>query len=556
MPVNPKAAVSRSKVSKKTTGKGSVSEAEQIAELQRTIKTQQESIDELTTKLHQTVIDVEHNRVLEDAQALTHLGSWQWDVVTNAISWSDELYRIYGLKPQEREVGFEEFMGMIHEEDRERVGAIISNSFQSGTPFSFEHRIVRPNGNLRYLYGMGKVVRNSKGEPMRMIGTSQDITARKAVEEALNRSNERFQAITQATHDLVYDLDLHHNSIWFNEELQSEYGYNASQGSSDLAWWISHIHPEDRERIETQINMLKRSDQQVWRAEFRFCKADGSYAVVRNRAYVLRDTEGKPERIVGSCLDITEAQRLDRAKDEFISLVSHQLRTPLTVIQLYGNMLHGGMAGVLEPLQAEYVDKMTNASVRLIKLVGDILNISRLELNRIRIDAAPTDVISLIQTHIDELTPAAKAKNVSISFKPTDKLKPVKLDSTIFGEIVHNLISNAVRYVHNDIGKITVAFEKTDDHYLLTVSDNGIGIPKTAQPHIFERFYRASNAARIDGEGTGLGLYLVKLFADTAGGDAWFTSSEGKGTTFSVSFPLKGMRQRRPENGHMSHPVS
>lgn len=522
---------------------------QELLELRKLVKQQQKTIGKLQQKLNSSIIDIEHGRVLEAAQALTHLGSWQWDVATNAIGWSDELYRIYGLKPQERPVSFDEFMGMIHPEDRERVGGIIGNAFESGGAFSFEHRIVLTNGEERSLYGMGKVVRDSHGKPLRMIGTSQDITNRKAAEEALNRSNERFQAITQATHDLVYDLDLRKNTIWFNEVLQSDYGYGPDLGhspdtSNRLAWWLEHVHPDDQPAVMEQLENIRTTEDNAWRADYRLRKADGTYATVRNRAFVLHDAAGTPERIIGSCQDITEAQRLDRAKDEFISLVSHQLRTPLTVIQLYGNMLQGGMAGKLEPIQQEYVDKMTNASVRLIKLVGDILNISRLELNRIRVDALPTDATTLIQTHIDELAPAAKAKGVRVRFEPQDGLKPTKLDSTIFGEIVHNLVSNAIRYVKADTGKVTVRFSHDGKGYLLTVKDNGIGIPKSAQSHIFERFYRASNAAHIDGEGTGLGLYLVKMFANTVGGDAWFESVEDKGTTFFVSLPPHGMKRR------------
>jgi signal transduction histidine kinase len=282
---------------------------------------------------------------------------------------------------------------------------------------------------------------------------------------------------------------------------------------------------------------LRQTSNQAWETEYRFRKADNTYTLLRNRAFVIQDTSHKPERLIGTCLDITESKRLDRAKDEFISLVSHQLRTPLTVIQLYGNMLRSGLAEPLKPEQQTYVDKMTNASVRLIKLVGDILNISRLELNRIRISTKPIDANELIQTCIDELTPSASAKGAAIEFTPSEHLGLVPLDTTVFGEIVHNLISNGIRYGRDKGGKVSVDFQKEGRTYVLAVADNGIGIPAADQTHIYERFYRADNASRVDGEGTGLGLYLVKMFAETAGGNTWFTSRVGKGTTFYVSFP-------------------
>jgi PAS domain S-box-containing protein len=488
-------------------------------------------------------VERERRRALEEAQTLTHLGSWEWDVATGHIHWSDELYRIYGLKPQEREIGFKEFMEMIHVEDRKRVNEVIQAAYQSGKPFEFEHRIVLPNGRLRSLLGIGKVAKDKDGQPVRMIGTSQDITARKSAETALRQSDERFRAVTNATHDLVYDLDLAMQTMWFNDALESEYGYPA-KAEHDLKWWKSCIHPDDALRVEEELASLLISGQQTWHAEYRFRKADGSYAVIRNRAYMLLGSDGSPERIVGSCLDITQQKQLDRAKDEFISLVSHQLRTPLTIIRLYGNMLTDGIAGPLTKKQLAYVNKVTFASIRLIKLVGDILNISRIELNRIKIDSVPTDANELVQQCIDELAPIIKTKRADVQFTADEKVGLAAVDATIFCEIAHNLIGNALRYGNPDSGKVEVSFSKDKRGYLLTVKDNGLGIPKADQSHIFERFYRAQNAASVDSEGSGLGLYMVKLFTEAAGGQVWFDSVEGQGTTFHVLFPPDGMKPR------------
>jgi PAS domain S-box-containing protein len=510
-----------------------------VQTMQEVIREQLQELQELNQSLEAKA--QERSRALEEAQALTHLGSWEWDVASGIIAWSDELYRIYGLKPQERPIGFEEFMGMIHPDDRDRVNKVINESYQSAKEFEFEHRIILPNKQQRTLHGIGKVITDKSGQPVRMIGTSQDITERKKAEAALHQSDERFRAVTNATHDLVYDLDLHKQTMWFNEALQSEYGY-PNQGDRSFDWWKARIHPGDAVRIDKQITALLKSDQQTWHAEYRFRKADGSYAVVRNRAFMLRSTDGVPERIIGSCLDITQQKQLDRAKDEFISLVSHQLRTPLTIIRLYGNMLTDGIAGPLGELQQNYVQKITDGSVRLIKLVGDILNISRLELNRIKVDTSPTNVDTLIESCMDEMASIAKAKHTKMTYHRQAGLGLAPIDSTIFGEILRNLVSNAIRYANPKGGKVEISFKKLQAGYVLCVKDDGIGIPLSAQGHIFERFYRANNASKVDGEGTGLGLYLVKLFAEAAGGEVWLKSTEGKGTSFYVRFPLEGVQ--------------
>lgn len=511
-----------------------------IVKLQAVIDNQRLQIAELEQSLQDDAD--EKSTALEEAQALTHLGSWQWNVTTNVISWSDELYRIYGMRPQERQIGYEEFMSMIHADDRQHVQEVIGQSFKTGEPFEFEHRIQLPSGQERVLFGMGKVIADKNGQPLRMLGTSQDITGRRRSELELRRSDERFRAVTNATHDLVYDFDVRTGRIWFNEALQSEYGYDGAAAEATVDWWTDHIHPDDVAGVKEQLEQLLASDQQTWHDEHRFQKADNTYTIVRNRAFVLRDHHGQPDRIIGSYLDITEASRLDRAKDEFITLVSHQLRTPLTVIRMYGTMLTDGIAGPLATEQQQYAQKITGASIRLIKLVSDILNISRLELNRIKVESSPTNANELIQNYLDELTPVATARNAVIHFAPRQDLGLVPIDATVFGEIIHNLVDNALRYSNAEQGNIKVGFSKQKRGYILSVRDNGIGIPLAAQPRIFDRFYRADNASHIDGEGTGLGLYLVRLFAENAGGKIWFESTEDNGTTFYVLFPPEGMR--------------
>jgi PAS domain S-box-containing protein len=513
-----------------------------VQTMQEVIREQLEELKELNQNLESKVADRTH--ALEEAQALTHLGNWEFDIASGNICWSDELYRIFGLKPEGRAVTFEEFTSLIHPDDRERVSKTIGHSMETCEPYEFIHRIIRPDGKIRTVHGLGKVEKGPDGKPWRMFGTSQDISDRITTEQALHKSDERFQAVTNATHDLVYDLDLSSGTMWFNEVLQNEYGYHKRDIVPTLEWWLSLMHPNEIMGLEEQFEALLKSKRQTWSVEYRVRKADGSYALVRNRAFLIRDSRGKPERMVGTCLDITEAKQLERAKDEFISLVSHQLRTPLTIIRLYGNMLTDGIAGPLGDLQMDYVSKITGASIRLIKLVGDILNISRMELNRIKIDTTPCDSGRLIRDCIDELTPIAERKTAKIIFTPDKDIKPVKLDSTIFSEILHNLVGNALNYSRSQGGSVHVRFQKQKRGYLLSVTDDGVGIPDDSQPHIYERFYRARNAGAVDSEGSGLGLYMVKLFTEAGGGKTWFKSIEGKGTTFYVLFPPEGMRSK------------
>jgi signal transduction histidine kinase len=235
--------------------------------------------------------------------------------------------------------------------------------------------------------------------------------------------------------------------------------------------------------------------------------------------------------------------RLKQAEDQFISLVSHQLRTPLTAIRLFSEMMATGQAGKLTPKQDDYVDKIHISTIRMIRLVGDILNVSRIELNRLKVEPEEVDANKLISTYIDEVLPLAEEKHIPIEFHELKGAAHLKLDQTLFGQVVHNLLTNAVRY-SKEGGTVRVQLTKTEKAYELSVADSGIGIPKEARKHIFTRFYRARNAVETVGDGTGLGLYLIKMILEQSGGAIRFESRLGHGTTFYVTIPADGMRAK------------
>lgn len=239
---------------------------------------------------------------------------------------------------------------------------------------------------------------------------------------------------------------------------------------------------------------------------------------------------------------------LERAKDEFVSLASHQLRTPLTSIRLFSEMLADGQTGKINKLQAAYVEKIQLSTERMISLVGDILNLSRIEVGRLVVMPMKTDLNVFVSSYIDAIRPVAAQKGAKLTYNAPQNLPMVNVDQTLFGQVVHNLLTNALRYTPAEKGVIQVNLDLKPEGYLLRVADNGIGIPKDQQAKIFKRFYRADNAKRAVGEGTGLGLYLVKMIMDNCGGRVWFESS-GRGTTLFVLIPRMGMKPKTSKHG-------
>lgn len=242
--------------------------------------------------------------------------------------------------------------------------------------------------------------------------------------------------------------------------------------------------------------------------------------------------------------DVTFETQVDRMKTEFVSLASHQLRTPLSAINWYAEMLLSGDAGKLNPEQKKFIDIIYAGNQRMVDLVNSLLNVSRIEMGVFAVDPEPSSIKEISETVFDELQPQITEKNLKITRKYDPALGEINLDPKLFRIVVQNLLTNAVKYTAEK-GTVVLTVTRRKDDVLLSISDNGYGIPKKDQDKIFTKMFRAENAREKDTTGTGLGLYIVKSIVEqTADGKIWFESEENKGTTFNVTIPLAGMKKK------------
>ncbi len=239
---------------------------------------------------------------------------------------------------------------------------------------------------------------------------------------------------------------------------------------------------------------------------------------------------------VFSFRDITKDKEIDVAKTEFVSLASHQLRTPLSTINWYAEMLVNGDAGILSEEQKEYLDEIMHANKRMIGLVNALLNVSQIELGVFEVIAKPVNVIKIARIVLAELEGSIKEKQLIIEEVYDNKMPFIMGDAHYMKIILQNLVTNAVKYSPVG-GKIELHISKNDSELLIKVVDMGCGIPESARSRIFLKLFRADNIKAIDTSGNGLGLYLVKLIVDKSGGKIWFKSQENRGTTFYVTLP-------------------
>ncbi|MDO8510093.1 MAG: PAS domain-containing sensor histidine kinase [bacterium] len=264
-------------------------------------------------------------------------------------------------------------------------------------------------------------------------------------------------------------------------------------------------------------------------------KSGDTFPVALTAAPIVRK-----KKIIGAVVlfaDISELSKKDDEKDEFISFVAHQLNTPLAIIGLNTELMLRGTGGRLTKDQKKFLTDTLEASKRMAKLVRDLLNVSKIELGTIAADIGEVEPREASETVLAEFRDIINKKKLSIERKYDTNLPHLLVDKKLLNIIIENLVSNALKYTPSG-GRVTVGLKRKGSYLLITVEDTGVGIPKRAEKKVFDKLYRADNAREMDGEGTGLGLYIVQSFLVRAKGKIWFTSRLGKGTTFYVEVPI------------------
>jgi PAS domain S-box-containing protein len=381
------------------------------------------------------------------------------------------------------------------------------------------------NGLILFFFKNRSEKQKSEPKPELTTSTPQESTVTREQEEKL-----RDDAILANIGEGLVIIDKYGKIITFNKAAESMIGWTAKEAiGHDLA---------DIIQIDYQSS-IKVTKQTIGnRSSLYFIRKDKSKfpADISTSSFV---QDGNILGTITLFRDVTAERNIDTMKNEFISLASHQLRTPLAAIKWYSKILLEGDTGKLLPEQIEAADSIYTSTERMIDLVNSLLNITRIESGRIIVEPKPTDLKQMIEDIVKEIKIRYMDKKQNISLSVQGEIPIIDIDPRLIRQVFVNLLTNAAKYTPEK-GSVIIAISKNDTDVITEVRDTGVGIPEKEQQKVFDKFYRGENTANQETSGTGLGLYLVKDIVEISKGKIWFKSQEGKGTIFWVSLPLAG----------------
>lgn len=368
----------------------------------------------------------------------------------------------------------------------------------------------------------------------------EDVEEEKNKSDKLAKDLEKFKQAVANASDHIIITDSEGIILYANKAVEKITGFSIEdiigKKAGILKLW-GGLMPKMVYKKFWDIIKIKKN---IYIGEFNNKRKNGENYVTEAHVSPILDENNKVQFFVGIERDITKAKEVDRMKTEFISLASHQLRTPLSAMKWFTEMLLAGDMGKLNKEQNEAINNIEQSNQRMIELVNSLLNISRIESGRIIIDPKPTNIGELLKNTVKALKNKIDEKKITLSISIHPKLPLINLDEKLIREVYSNLLTNAIKYTPEE-GEINIFISKKDNNIISQIQDSGYGIPKNQQSKIFEKFFRADNITKIITDGNGLGLYLIKSILESSNGKIWFESEENKGTTFWFSLPISGM---------------
>ncbi|AIE74588.1 hybrid sensor histidine kinase/response regulator [Synechocystis sp. PCC 6714] len=476
------------------------------------------------------------------------LGGWRVELDPLVVTWTSETAAIHGMPAGYSPPDVATAVQFYVPEFRELIMGAFERCVQQGEAFDVICQLQTPDGRRPWIRAIGEAERDTQGKVIVVQGAFQDIST-------LREAQERFQLISKATNDVIWDWNFATNQVWWNDSMTDVFGYSLSSLEPGPESWTLRIHPDDRERVLQSIHQVIDGEDNYWQSDYRFIRSDGQYANVIDRGFVTRDGQGKATRMVGSLLDVTERMAMEQRLRESQKLeavghltggVAHDFNNLLTIILGNAEMLS---ELVTDPNLQSMAEMTLSASKRGAELTRHLLAFAR----RQPLDPKVTDVNQLVEA-MWGLIRRTLPENIELEFIPDPDLGITEIDAGELETALLNLVVNA-RDAMQDGGKLTIETSTAvldrdyadrhsevipGEYVMICVSDTGIGMDEDTVSQAFEPFF----TTKAVGKGSGLGLSMVFGFTKQSGGHIKIYSEPGEGTSVKLYFPRAGSAQQ------------
>lgn len=455
------------------------------------------------------------------------------------------------------------FQSLTHPDDivadKENIKRILAGDM---THYQMEKRYLHKDASLVWAILSVDLVADNTGKPQFFISHIQDISQLKQtslelaqkITELSNQVKEtqKFKLAVDFASDHIIISDPEGVVVYANDAVEHVTGYKPAEALGKKAGSLWSV-PMPTEYYKNMWHTIK-DKKETFQGEITNRRKNGENYIAHLTISPVLDENRNVVFFLGIERDISREKSIDQAKSEFVSFASHQLRTPLTSVKWYTEMLLSGDAGEVSAEQQKYLREIYVGSKRMVSLVTALLNVSRIEMGTFSVEPEETNVSEVMKTVLDELKLQINEKQLHVTSE-VETLGTVLTDQKLIRIVFQNIFTNAIKYTPAE-GKIAVSLRKAEKGmvinekniptaaWVVTVTDTGYGIPAYQKDKIFTKLFRADNVRAKDTTGTGLGLYITKSIITESGGEIWFNSVENQGSAFSFWLPLQGMNKR------------
>jgi len=483
--------------------------------------------------------------LLARSQQIAHIGSWNLDLRTNHLTWTDEVYRIFGIRPQEFTATYEAFLNAVHPDDRMAVNEAYTSSIrEERDEYVIEHRIVRRDtGEIRTVHERCVHERDGAGVIIRSIGMVQDITERKKAEQEVNLQKERLANIVEGANVGTWEWNVQTGETIFNERWAEMIGYTLEEISPvSIETWIKSTHSDDLGKSNRELTKLFNGEINFYNVECRMKHKNGHWVWVNDRGKVISWSEdGKPLWVFGTHIDITDRKKTEEALkhqareraavDTFTYSVSNDLQAPLRRIEGFSEALQEECPGQLNDQARDYLNRITTQIGSMKKLTDALLQLSRVVSRKI--DREEVDLSALIRSNLEKLQYQKTERQLELVVAP-DLI--VEGDAELLNLMLANLLDNAWKFT-SGVKEARIEFGSTekDGRTVYYLKDNGVGFDMNHAEKLFVPFHKLHSDNNYPG--IGIGLNLVYRIISRHGGEIWAEGEPGKGACFCFTLP-------------------